>query len=147
MICGVDANVLIYSAVESMPEHERVRRFFENRVLTGELSCAITFQVLLEFVHITTDSRRFRDPLSVAESLQIAQQYWNAPNWRQLLPLTTTATRTFDLLRRYKLGRKRLLDTFQAATLMDHGIRSLITCDSADFRVFEELQLLNPLAR
>ena len=53
MICGVDANVLIYSAIQSVPEHGNVLSFFERRVLTGELTCAVTFPVLLEFVHIT----------------------------------------------------------------------------------------------
>lgn len=47
MICGVDANVLIYSAVESMPEHKNVLSFFEKRVLTGELTCAVSFPVTL----------------------------------------------------------------------------------------------------
>ena len=47
MICGVDANVLIYSAVESMPEHEEVLSFFEKRVLTGEVACAVSLPVLL----------------------------------------------------------------------------------------------------
>jgi hypothetical protein len=34
LIFGVDANVLIYSAIQSMPEHKRVLSFFERRVLT-----------------------------------------------------------------------------------------------------------------
>jgi predicted nucleic acid-binding protein len=147
VICGVDANVLIYSAVESMPEHEPVLAFFKSRVLTGELKCAVTFPVLLEFVHITTDPRRFKPPLSVEESTGIAQQYWNAADWEQLLPKTTTGARAFDLLRRNKLGRKRLLDTYLAAALLDHGIPALITCNTADFRIFEGLKLIDPLQR
>ena len=147
MICGVDANVLIYSAIESMPEHRAVLSFFERRVLTGELTCAVTFPVLLEFVHITTDSRRFKPPLSLDESMAIAEQYWNASNWRRLLPSAGTGTRVLELLRRYQLGRNRLLDTYFAATLLEHGVTALITSDIKDFRVFSELQLINPLKR
>jgi len=47
VICGVDANVLIYSAVESMPEHEKVLSFFEKRVLTGEVACGVSLPFLL----------------------------------------------------------------------------------------------------
>ena len=145
MICGVDANVLIYSAIESMPEHSKVLSFFERRVLTGELTCAVTFSVLLEFIHITTDPKRFRSPLTLKESLGMAEQYWNASDWRRLFPQPSTGTRTLDLLRSHRLGRKQLLDTYFAATLLDNGVTSLITCDSKDFGVFEELRLIDPL--
>ncbi len=133
VICGVDANVLIYSAIESMPEHPKVLSFFERRVLTGELTCAVTFTVLLEFM--TTDPQRFRPPLTSKESLSIAEQYWNASDWRRLLPQPGTGTRTLDLFRRHRLGRKRLLDTYFAATLLDNGVSTLITCNSVDFGV------------
>jgi len=145
LICGIDANVLIYSAIRSMPEHRRVRAFFERRVLTGEVICAVTFPVLLEFLHITTDPRRFSHPLTLEESLAIAEQYWNASNWRQILPQPGTGTRAMGLLRRHDLGRNRLLDTYFAATLLDNGITSLITCDVRHFRIFQELRLVNPL--
>jgi len=145
VICGVDANVLIYSAVESMPEHKRVLSFFDRRVISGELSCAVSFTVLLEFVHITTDARRFKEPLSLEESMGMAEQYWHAANWHRLIPKSTTGSVALDLSRKHKLGRKRLLDTYLAATLIDNGIPALITCDTQDFKVFGRLQLINPL--
>ena len=75
----------------------------------------------------------------------MAEQYWNVSDWRQLLPQPSTSARTLDLLRRHRLGRKKLLDTCFAATLLDNEVTSLITCDSKDFSVFEELRLINPL--
>jgi predicted nucleic acid-binding protein len=147
VICGVDANVLIYSAVESMPEHRKVVQFFEKRVLTGEITCAVTFPILLEFIHITTDPKRFKPALIVDESVEIAMQYWTAENWLRLIPKQTTGMRTLNLLRLHRLGRKRLLDTYFAATLLDHDIRSLITCNPEDFKVFPEIDLIDPLSR
>jgi len=144
LICGVDSNVLIYSAIESMPEHRSVVSFFERRVLTGEITCAVTFPVLLEFVHITTDPKRFSPSLELEESLAIVDQYWNAANWRRLLPRRQTGARTFELLRRHQLGRKRLLDTYLAATLLENNVQALLTCNTRDFQVFSELQLIDP---
>ncbi len=145
MICGIDANVLIYSAIESMPEHKPVLSFFERRVLTGELTCAVSFLALLEFIHITTDAKRFRNPLDIEESITIAEQYWQATNWHRLLPQFTTGARAFGLLREHKIGRKRLLDTYLAANLLENGITSLITCDTDDFKIFRDLTLINPI--
>ena len=146
LICGVDSNVLIYSAVESMPEHRKVLSFFESRVLTGELNCAVSFPVLLEFIHITTDAKRFKPALTVEESIGIAAQYWNASDWQRLLPKSTTGARVFELLKKHKLGRNRLLDTYLAAMLLENGITALITCNTDDFAIFEEIRLIDPLA-
>lgn len=128
-----------------MPEHARVLSFFEHRVLTHELICALTLPVLLEFIHVTTDPERFRSPLTIGESLSLVEHYWNASDWRRLFPLAGTGSRTLELLRRYRLGRKRLLDSYLAATLLDNGVTALITCDPRDFEVFDELRLVNPL--
>jgi predicted nucleic acid-binding protein len=147
LICGVDANVLIYSAIQSMPEHRRVLSFFERRVLTGEITCAVTFPVLLEFIHITTDSRRFKPPLTLEESTEIVEEYWHSIDWRQLIPQPGTGSRALQMLRRYSLGRKRLLDTYLVATLLDNGVTALITCDRNDFKVFDDLETINPLQR
>ena len=145
MVCGVDANVLIYSAIESMPEHEAVISFFERRVLTGELSCAVTFPVLLEFIHVTTDPKRFKPALTTDESLSIAEQYWNAADWHRLITKPTTGSRAIALLRKHKLGRHRLLDTYFAATLLESGIKALITCNTDDFKIFDEFELIDPV--
>jgi predicted nucleic acid-binding protein len=113
--------------------------------LTGELKCAVTFHVLLEFIHVTTDPKRFKSPLTLKEGLGMVEQYWNASNWNRLLPHSNTGSRMLDLLRRYRLGRRRLLDTYLAATLLDNQVTTLITCDWQDFEIFEELRLINPL--
>lgn len=142
----MDANVLIYSAIKSMPQHKTVRSFFQGRVLTGQLTCAVSFTVLLEFLHVTTDSKRFDFPLTMEESIEIVQNYWNASNWKRLLPAVTTGNRTLDLLQKHRLGRKRLLDAYLVAMLIDNHVNTLITCDRTDFGIFDELDLIDPLA-
>jgi len=119
--------------------------FFEELVLTGEVSCAVSLPFLLQFIHITTDPRRFKSPLTIAESLDIAEQYWHAAGWHQLVAKAGTGSRTLALIREYRLGRRRLLDTYPVATLLDNDIKTLITCDPGDFAIFKQLHLINPL--
>lgn len=80
---GVDANVLVYTHLSSVPEHRKVRSFLENQLRNATLALVVTPQVLQEFVHIVTDARRFEE---------------------------------------------------------------LITCNASDFRVFEDLRLIDPLS-
>ena len=39
---------------------------------------------------------------------------------------------------------KRIADTLFAAALLTSGVHDLITCNPDDFRVFEELRLIDP---
>lgn len=52
--------------------------------------------------------------------------------------------RAFALIERHQLGRKRIADTLFAACLLGHGVNELITCNPADFRIFDSLTLTNP---
>ena len=49
-------------------------------------------------------------------------------------------------MERYGLGRKRIADTLLVATLVDHGVNELVTCNESDFAVFEELTVVNPIS-
>jgi hypothetical protein len=47
-------------------------------------------------------------------------------------------------MRRFNLGRKRILDTHLAAVLHTHGVRKLMTSNPADFAVFQVFDLVTP---
>ena len=49
-----------------------------------------------------------------------------------------------DLLTRFRLGRKRILDTALAATMEAAGIKKLATLNKKDFEVFPFLELIVP---
>ena len=48
-------------------------------------------------------------------------------------------------MKKHKLGRKRVLDTALAATLVAAGVEHLITGNAADYSVFRDLQLIEML--
>jgi predicted nucleic acid-binding protein len=105
---------------------------------------AIAPQVLAEFIHIATDSRRFARPLDVAAACAIAEQWWTARDVVHVLP-DDGATRQFlDWLKQFSLGRKRLLDTLLAATYSRAGIQSLLTTNPSDFGVFGVFACITP---
>ncbi len=104
----------------------------------------VTPNILHEFVHIVTDNRRFEPPLNMTEALAVARLYSGRSNV-ECLPVNETVLATaFDLLEHYQLGRKRIADTLFAASLLLHGVRDLITCNPRDFRVFEDLKVIDP---
>jgi hypothetical protein len=54
---------------------------------------------------------------------------------------------TLELLRRHPLGRKRIADSLVAACLLRANVNEIITCNAADFSVFEGLRTLDPRSR
>jgi predicted nucleic acid-binding protein len=141
---GVDTNVLIYAHIPESPHHEVVRRYLSNQLAQEEVTLVVTPGILHELVHVVTDGRRFEPPVAMKDALAVARTYLNRTNVECLSVDQSSLLRAFELLERYQLGRKRIADTLFAASLLDQDIRELITCNLDDFRVFEELTLIDP---
>ena len=141
---AIDTNVLIYAHLADFKEHERVRAFLFRQLQDPELTLVITPGVLHEFVNVITDGRRFAPPVAVSEALAVARGYLERTNVECLGADESILLKAFDLLESHNLGRMRVADTLLAATLLQNGIKELVTCNLADFRVFEGLKLVDP---
>lgn len=141
---GIDANVLVYAHLASVPEHRQVRSFLESQLRDAAVTLVVTPQVLQEFVHVVTDVRRFDPPLDMTEAIGVADLYLR--NLQCVATDREAAQLAFERMSRYSLGRRRIADTVLYATLKRHGVEELITCNPSDFRVFEDLGLIDPLS-
>jgi predicted nucleic acid-binding protein len=141
---GVDSNVLVYAHIPTFPEHPRVRVFLTDFLAETDAVLAFTPAILHEFVHIVTDARRFSPPVEMSEALAVARHYLDRENTECLSVSETDMTHAFDLLERHGLGRKRIADTLFASTLLSNGFSELITCNPDDFKVFDELNVIDP---
>jgi|ERR1051326_8817265 predicted nucleic acid-binding protein len=135
MIHGLDTGFLVAAEMVQHAEHSAARQAM-TRLRAASDEIAIAPQVLAEFMHVATDSRRFAQPLDVKTAAQIAEQWWNARDVIQILPTPEAVTQYLAWVQQFSLGRKRLLDTLLAATYEKSGIQSLLTTNPADFAVF-----------
>jgi predicted nucleic acid-binding protein len=143
MIHGMDTGFLVAAELLEHSDHVAARATL-SRLLGGGDRIAFAPQVLAEFIHIVTDSRRFRHPLEITEARRLARKWWTAREVDHVFP-NAEATRQFlDWLDRLRLGRKRLLDTLLAATYLQGGIGSLLTTNPDDFGVFGCFNLITP---
>jgi predicted nucleic acid-binding protein len=135
MIHGVDTGFLVAAEVTEHARHSAARQALAQWVAAGD-RFALAPQVLAEFIHIVTDPRRFKKPLSIGDARDVAEQWWTASEVDHVFP-TDAATRQFlAWLQQFSLGRKRLLDTLLAATYDAAGVHSLLTTNAADFATF-----------
>ncbi len=128
-------------------EHVSIRGFLHEQLRIPDLVLVITPTILHEFIHVITDARRFDPPVPMSEALATARIYLGRKNIKCVDATEPAMLRAFDLLDRHGLGRKRLADTLFAATLMQHGVREIITCNPKDFQPFDGLDTINPRAK
>lgn len=104
---------------------------------------AVAPQILAEFVHVVTDSKRLKEPLSMEEALARAEYWWQAREVIRIYPEGDAVSTWIEWLRDYRLGRKRLLDTMLAAAAHTQGISTIITNNEKDFQIFGRFKILS----
>jgi predicted nucleic acid-binding protein len=132
---GIDTSFLVALDVTSHAEHEEARVRFNKLLKAGDTFC-LAPQILAEFIHVVTDSRRFESPLSQAMAIERAGIWWNGTEIVHVFPTPESTILFLSWLEQHKLGRKRLLDTLYASTLFAGGVTSLLTLNGTDFSVF-----------
>lgn len=130
---GVDTSYLVALAVREHPSHPACWRLLEAEIVGRTASMAIAPQVLTEFCHVVTDSRRFERPLDMPAALELAEAWWNADECRPVPVDAEVGALFLTWMHELGLGRKRLLDTLLAASYHRAGVRRLATTDWRDF--------------
>lgn len=135
MIHGIDTGFLIAAEVAEHVKHAAARQTVSQFIANAD-RFALTPQVLTEFIHVVTDSRRFVNPLSMDKALVTAEQWWTASEVEHVFPNGAATQQFLAWLQQFSLGRKRLLDTMLAATFHEAGVHSILTTNATDFAVF-----------
>jgi predicted nucleic acid-binding protein len=102
---------------------------------------AVAPQMLAEFVHVVTDLKRLKEPLSMEEALARAEHWWQAREVVRIYPEGDAVTTWIEWLREHRLGRKRLLDTMLAASACTQGISTIVTNNAKDFQIFGRFKI------
>ena len=138
---GIDSSFLIALEIREHEQH-RLAHELVDRCITAGNRFALTPEILAEFIHVACDPRRFVQPLLLSEALRVARDWWEAAETEQLHTDAASVAVFFDWMTCHRLGRKRILDTMLAATLHEAGVKSLLTLNPDDFRIFGCFELL-----
>jgi len=76
MIHGMDTGFLVSAELVEHPDHIAARATLSRLLGNGD-RVALAPQVLAEFIHIVTDSHRFRQPVEISGARRIARK-WTA---------------------------------------------------------------------
>ncbi len=139
----LDANLLLYAGVSSLPEHERTRRWLEAQ-LAARVRVGVPWVSALAFLRIACNPRVFERPASVARAWQQVERWLECPTvfvpeagerHRAIIDAWIPAVVTTS---------KVVPDAHVAALAVEHGL-TLCSTDG-DFARFPGLRWQNPLA-
>ena len=142
---GIDADFYIAYELATHPKHAAARPVLDGLIDSGE-TIAVCTQVIAEFLHVVTDANRFTTPLSMAEAVARTRQLFSAHEVTLLSPDLAAMNLCLRWMDEFQLGRKRVLDTMLAATLLTKGVTKIATMNDKDFRVFRKFDFISPSA-
>ncbi len=142
---GLDTTLLVEAEVADSPKHDTARAFILQHIASAEdRAFALAPQVLTEFIHIVSDPKRFERPLTVAQAVKRAEYWWSAQEVGRIVPGIEATALFLEWMGVHNLGRKRILDTYLAATYSSAGIRRIASSNGRDFSVFGVFEVLEP---
>ena len=136
----IDTNILTYATLENDPRSERSR---ELLLAKGEQDRFTSVQNLAEmYPNLTGPKMERPDDPAIARAK--IQSIASLPSI-QVLPLTgDVQSVALELCEKYGITRQRYYDAQIAATMVVHGIRTLITENDGDFKDMTEIRAVNP---
>lgn len=143
MKIGLDTTFLVEVSIREHPGHLAARVEMDKHLTAGG-TFFLAPQVIAEFIHVITDSRRFQHPLLIPEALEKAKIWWHAREIRHAMPTSASIEQFNGWMHEFNLGRKRILDTMLAATYFTHQISTVLSSNARDFAVFGCFTVITP---
>lgn len=141
---AVDTNILVYSQLATLKEHERANRLLKD-LATGSASWAIPWPCVYEYLRVISHPRLHHPSVPVQQALAELAGLLASPS----LVLLQETPDHLDYLKRAidESGASGNIvhDAHIAALCLEHGVSELITADR-DFARFPSLTVHNPFA-
>jgi hypothetical protein len=139
----VDANLLIYSYAEEMPQHPAAH-YWLNRQLNESPRVGLPWPSLLAFVRLVSNPKAFQNPVPMETAWEQVQSWLRLPSVWVPAPTLRHPEILGRLLRQPGVNPNQVPDCHLAALAIEHD---LTVCSSdRDFQRFEGVRWKNPLA-
>jgi uncharacterized protein len=138
----VDANLLVYAGVSSLPQHEPARSWLDAQ-LSGPNRVGLPWASLLGYLRLVTNPRAFARPEPVVEAWRQVQMWLSAPPAWIPQPGERHAVFLGELFALPGIYGNLIPDAHLAALAIEHGL-TLCSADT-DFARFPRLSWTNPL--
>lgn len=135
----VDSNVLIYAINKSSPKYKSARTFLKNIYKVSIIYTAQ--QNINESIRILTH-RKFVKRLNPKVAVKKIKELTD--NFSIVSPKVETIFLLMEFVKKYELAGDKIFDAYLVATAMTNDINIIATDNTRDFKMYEEIKILNP---
>lgn len=139
----VDANLLVYAHVASLPQHSKARAWLDEQ-LNGPTAVGLPWPSLLGFLRLVTNPRIFQRPEPIVQAWQQVCRWLEVDVVWIPRPAEGHPAVLGKLLSAPGIQANLVPDAHLAALAIEHGL-TLCSTDG-DFSRFPELKWRDPLA-
>jgi hypothetical protein len=137
-----DTNILLYAYNATSRFHVQARAWLEEAFSGGE-QIGVPWIVIVGFIRIATDPRAHSNPLTMAEAVEIVDEWLARPNVLALGPGPNHWQILSDLLTRGQARGPLTTDAHIAAHALEAG--AVLATNDRDFARFDGLRWIKPL--
>jgi uncharacterized protein len=144
MSFAVDSNIWIYSLDSKSVRHQAARAFLQ-KMQQSEDQWVITWSIIYEILRVATHPALVSHTVALANVMEPLLGFIEKSGIR-ILPETEDHRNFLDIIIKSAGGARGNFwhDCHIAATLLEHGVNTIFTCDS-DFRKIQMLKTINPI--
>jgi toxin-antitoxin system PIN domain toxin len=141
VICP-DINLLLYATFSTFPEHSNAKSWWDE-ILSGSQPVRFAYVVILGFIRISTNRRVLSAPLTVAQAVQVVDDWIQQPNVELIAPADGHWRNLKTMISKSNAGSNLITDTHIAALAADYGL--VVYSNDTDFARFPDIKFVNPL--
>ncbi|MBP5283583.1 MAG: PIN domain-containing protein [Treponema sp.] len=138
---GLDTCFLIDLYWQDSPRHKNAEALLNELQKDENIKLAVYYNCFNEFMHVITDSKRFENPFTVEEAIEVVDFWCDIDRVTVLYPEDASFKRTLSWMNMHKLGRNRINDTQMASCYLSNGVDSIITANPKDFEIFKAFDI------
>lgn len=140
----VDANVLVVAADRGDPNHEACRTLLQEW-RQQPTPWYLTWPILFDFLRLASDPGIYRKPWTIEQAWSFVEAILAAPALNVLTAGNRHQTIIEGILEQLPdLQGELMHETQIVATMLEHGIRQIVTRDT-EFHRFPMLEVVDPL--
>jgi uncharacterized protein len=139
----VDANLLVYAFVASLPQHQAAASWLDAQ-LNSSIIVALPWPSLLSFARLVTNPRVFERPALIKAAWDQVEQWLNCSSVRVPVPGDRHREILAELIKNSVDRADLIPDAQLAAIAIENGF--LLCSSDKDFARFPGLQWRNPLS-
>ena len=134
----IDTNILVHAYTVADERKHQTASSLVERVWAGE-GGTTTLQNVCEFFFVVT--RKVARPVPVAVAEAVVRGILTGSQWRVIDRSAGTVVKAIEVVRVY---RAKFWDALIAASMLEHGVGTIVTENEQDFRRIPGITVVNP---